>query len=71
MPFDILRRLLTPFSNPVATSRYPLDGPWLGPTTRGLPEADLDVCGARETCGLGCATACPTRATNASTIAST
>ncbi len=65
MPFDILRRLLTPFSSPVATSRYPLDGPLLARTARGLPEVDLDACGARETCGLACATTCPTGAIDA------
>jgi Ni,Fe-hydrogenase III small subunit/NAD-dependent dihydropyrimidine dehydrogenase PreA subunit len=65
MPFDIVRRLLTPFQNPVATSRYPLDAPLLAPATRGLPQVDLDACGARTACGLACASACPTRALDA------
>jgi Ni,Fe-hydrogenase III small subunit/formate hydrogenlyase subunit 6/NADH:ubiquinone oxidoreductase subunit I len=65
MPFDILRRLLTPFANPVPTSRYPLDAPLLAPAARGLPEVDLEACGLREACGLACADACPTRAIDA------
>jgi len=65
MPFDILRRLLTPFANPVPTSRYPLDAPLLAPAARGLPQVDLAACGTRVSCALACAAACPTHAIDA------
>ena len=64
MPFDIVRRLLTPLQNPVPTSRYPL-GPLLAPATRGLPQVDFEACGARTACGLACASVCPTHAIDA------
>jgi Ni,Fe-hydrogenase III small subunit/NAD-dependent dihydropyrimidine dehydrogenase PreA subunit len=66
MPFDIIRRLLTPFRSPAETSRYPLDAPLLAPAWRGLPEVDAHLCGSRDTCALACVAACPTRAIAAS-----
>ena len=61
MPLDVVRRLLTPLRDPVATSRYPDAPPLLQPATRGLPEIDplrCDRSGA-------CASVCPTQAIQA------
>jgi Ni,Fe-hydrogenase III small subunit/formate hydrogenlyase subunit 6/NADH:ubiquinone oxidoreductase subunit I len=58
MPLDLVRRLLTPLRDPVATSRYPEAAPLLQFATRGMPEIDPALCdGSGE-----CAEACPTEA---------
>jgi Ni,Fe-hydrogenase III small subunit/NAD-dependent dihydropyrimidine dehydrogenase PreA subunit len=58
MPLDIVRRLLAPILDPVATSSYPTEPPLLQPATRGLPEMDPTLCADDG----ACATACPTGA---------
>jgi Ni,Fe-hydrogenase III small subunit/formate hydrogenlyase subunit 6/NADH:ubiquinone oxidoreductase subunit I len=58
MPLDIVRRLLTPLRDPVASSRYPEAAPLLQPATRGLPELAPELC----TVDAACARICPTRA---------
>jgi len=58
MPLDIVRRLLTPILDPVATSRYPEEAPLLAPATRGLPEIDPTLCAD----DAACAAVCPTGA---------
>jgi Ni,Fe-hydrogenase III small subunit/formate hydrogenlyase subunit 6/NADH:ubiquinone oxidoreductase subunit I len=58
MPLDILRRLLTPLRDPVATSRYPEAAPLLQSAIRGLPGIDPARC---ENAGE-CAEVCPTDA---------
>lgn len=58
MPLDVVRRLLTPLRNPVATSRYPAAPPLLQPATRGLPEINPVLCGR----DAACARVCPTGA---------
>jgi Ni,Fe-hydrogenase III small subunit/NAD-dependent dihydropyrimidine dehydrogenase PreA subunit len=58
MPLDLIRRLTTPLSRPVETSRYPEAAPLLAPATRGLPEIDPARC---ENDGA-CVEACPTGA---------
>jgi Ni,Fe-hydrogenase III small subunit/formate hydrogenlyase subunit 6/NADH:ubiquinone oxidoreductase subunit I len=58
MPLDILRRLITPLRDPVATSRYPEAEPFLQAATRGLPEIDPARC---ENTGA-CVEVCPTDA---------
>jgi Ni,Fe-hydrogenase III small subunit/ferredoxin len=58
MPLDLVRRLLTPLRDPVATSRYPEAAPLVQFATRGMPEIDPTMCE-----GEGdCAEACPTEA---------
>jgi Ni,Fe-hydrogenase III small subunit/formate hydrogenlyase subunit 6/NADH:ubiquinone oxidoreductase subunit I len=58
MPLDLVRRLITPLRQPVATSRYPHETPLLQPATRGLPQIDPTRCQ-----GDGaCVEACPTSA---------
>ena len=56
MPLDIVRRLLTPLRDPVATSRYPAAPPLLQPATRGLPEIDPALCGRDGACARVCPT---------------
>ena len=58
MPLDVVRRLLTPFRDPVATSRYPAAPPLLQGATRGLPQIDPSRCRLDR----ACAEVCPTRA---------
>jgi Ni,Fe-hydrogenase III small subunit/formate hydrogenlyase subunit 6/NADH:ubiquinone oxidoreductase subunit I len=63
MPIDIARRLLTPFRDPVPTSRYPKEPPLVAPALRGLPRVDATACGeAIGGCGSACVGACPTAA---------
>jgi Ni,Fe-hydrogenase III small subunit/formate hydrogenlyase subunit 6/NADH:ubiquinone oxidoreductase subunit I len=56
MPLDVIRRLLTPFTAPVETSRYPAAPPLLQPATRGLPELVSRNCTADGSCVAVCPT---------------
>jgi Ni,Fe-hydrogenase III small subunit/formate hydrogenlyase subunit 6/NADH:ubiquinone oxidoreductase subunit I len=58
MPLDLVRRLLKPLRDPVATSRYPDTEPLLQFATRGLPEIDPARC---RDAGV-CVEVCPTGA---------
>jgi Ni,Fe-hydrogenase III small subunit/ferredoxin len=58
MPLDVVRRLLTPLTHPLETSRYPAAPPLLQFATRGLPEIDPALCNNDG----ACVEACPTGA---------
>jgi Ni,Fe-hydrogenase III small subunit/formate hydrogenlyase subunit 6/NADH:ubiquinone oxidoreductase subunit I len=56
MPLDVVRRLLTPLTHPLDTSRYPETPPLLQFATRGLPEIDPAKCNNEGSCVEACPT---------------
>jgi formate hydrogenlyase subunit 6/NADH:ubiquinone oxidoreductase subunit I len=58
MPIDLIERFLRPLRRPPLTGGYPVEPSILAPSSRGLPEVDLERCDASG----DCVSVCPTSA---------